>query len=233
MYKVIYDNKVIDVIKYPIYLRFLPYDNVVTTGQATAHGVACSDGDTYFALSAEGLALHPKIKLVTMQEIEETEYADLLAKLNQGQEILNESQELLNAKSSRIAALSSLCKAKIYAGFTILLSDGNEHAFKLTAEDQLNLLRIEAQLVNPEQDTFIYHSTNQPCRAFSRDDMRKIINAANLHTLYHTTYFNVAKQYINTLSNIEDIHKFTYGTNLSGFVTDKSISYILNRGENV
>lgn len=233
MYKIIYDNKVIDVIKYPIYLRFLPYDNVVTTGQTTAHGVACSDGDTYFALNAEGLALHPKIKLVTMQEIEETEYTDLLAKLNQGQEVLNESKELLNAKASRIAALSSLCKAKIYAGFTILLSDGTEHAFKLTAEDQLNLLRIEAQLINPQQDTFIYHSTNQPCRAFSRDDMRKIINAANLHTLYHTTYFNVAKQYINSLSNIEDILKFTYGTNLSGFVTDKSISYILNRGENV
>jgi hypothetical protein len=110
-----------------------------------------------------------------------------------------------------------------------LLSDYESYNFKLTAEDQLNLISIEGQL-NAGAETVIYHATGQPCRVFSRDDMLKVIKAFRQHVTYHTTYFNVAKQYINSLTDIEKINQFSYGTDVSGVVTDKSIKQILMTG---
>jgi hypothetical protein len=63
--------------------------------------------------------------------------------------------------------------------------------------------------------------------------MLKIISTFKRHTLYHTTYFNVAKQYINSLVNIEKVNTFTYGTDVSEVVKDAVIKRILKNGENL
>ena len=101
--------------------------------------------------------------------------------------------------------------------------------FRLTTEDQLNLMSIESQL-NAGAKTIVYHATNQPCRIFSRKDMLKIISTFKRHTLYHTTYFNVARQYINSLVDIEKITTFIYGNDVSEATEDKTIKQILKTG---
>jgi hypothetical protein len=101
--------------------------------------------------------------------------------------------------------------------------------FKLTAEDQLNLLSIENQLTLGAK-TFIYHATNEPCRIFIRNDMERIIKAFRKHILYHTTYFNIAKQYINSLVDIDKVNNFTYGANVVSSATDPAIAKILKNG---
>jgi hypothetical protein len=93
-------------------------------------------------------------------------------------------------------------------------------------------MSIEGQL-NAGAETFIYHATNQPCRFFSREDMTKIISTFKRYTLYHTTYFNVAKQYINSLVDIEKANTFTYGTDVSEVVDDIVIKQILKNGGNL
>ena len=82
----------------------------------------------------------------------------------------------------------------------------------------------------PVRETVVYHAINQPCRIFSRDDMVKVIKAFSQHTTYHTTYFNAAKQYINSLTDMEKINRFDYGTDVSATVKDRVIKQILRNG---
>jgi hypothetical protein len=99
----------------------------------------------------------------------------------------------------------------------------------LTAEDQLNLLSIENQL-KAGASSVLYHATGMPCKLFYREDMLKVIAAFRKHVLYHTTYFNVAKQYINTLTDAKKIETFAYGTDVSFATDDSTIKRIL-RGD--
>lgn len=231
MYKVIYDNKIIDVLRYPTYLMFLNNGNVTTTGQTSAQGVAGSDGDTLYALTKEALKVRPTLKLVTLYEITEAEYDALKVKLDGGEKVSADDSELTKAKTTKISILSQQCRAKIINGFSIELSDGIVQSFKLTTEDQLNLMRLEAQLRDGTNDIFIYHATNEPCKVFSATDLQKLLNAMYKHTNYHTTYFNVAKQYVNSLEDVESVQLFTYGTDVSSIVTDPVIKQILKRGD--
>ena len=140
---------------------------------------------------------------------------------------VNESM-LANAKRDKISSLSSQCNSIIVAGFSIKLSDGNIYTFKLTTEDQLNLMLIENRLAAGD-NVFIYHSAGQPCRFYCREDMQKIIAAFRKHVLYHTTYFNAAKQYIKSATDIDKVNLFSYGMDVSSFI-DPALRYIIKNG---
>jgi hypothetical protein len=77
------------------------------------------------------------------------------------------------------------------------------------------------------EDSFIYHATGDTCRIYSRKDMSKIIDAYKKHNLYHTTYFNAAKQYILGLSDIEKVRTFNYGDDISASVNDSVLKNIV------
>lgn len=230
MYKVIYNNKVIDVLRYPTYVRFLNFNQVTTTGRTTAQGVAGSDGDTLFGLTPEAVKKRPALKLVTLEEISEQEYDKLKALLDKGTVVSADESELTKAKALKIATLSNQCKAKIIAGFTVELSDGEAQEFRLTMEDQLNLIRLSAQLNDGVTEVFVYHATGQPCKVFTKADMAKVVSAAWMHMTFHTTYFNIAKQYINACTSIEEVQQFNYGMDVSSSTNDSIIKQILKRG---
>jgi hypothetical protein len=63
--------------------------------------------------------------------------------------------------------------------------------------------------------------------------MIKIINTFRTYILYHTTYFNAAKQYVNSLTNIEKVNLFTYGMDVSEAVQNTTLRRILKSGGNV
>jgi hypothetical protein len=229
MYKIIQNDKVVDVIQQPRFLRFLSSGHIAFTDRSSAQGIIGSDNITLYSfkpVSRKGVSV-ASIEKITLEE-----FNRLQGLLNSNQEISADESALAIAKCETIKRLSNQCKSKITAGFSVVLSDGETYSFKLTTEDQLNLMSIEGQL-NAGAETFIYHATNQPCRFFLREDMLKIISTFKRHTLYHTTYFNVAKQYINSLVNIEKVNTFTYGTDVSEVVKDAVIKRILKNGENL
>jgi hypothetical protein len=230
IYKVVYNNKIIDVIKYPIYLRFLNFGHVTTTGRTSAQGIVASDGDTIYALSEEAAKIRPDAKLVKIIKITAEEFDVLKAKLDQKEIVNEDDSELAKAKRIKIASLSRQCNSQIVSGFTVVLADGEEKHFKLTTEDQLNLMVIEAQLLNTQSECFIYHATDLPCVVMSRTDMARIVKAARAHQLYHTTYFNFAKQYVNSLTDLRAVHEFTYGTDVSSIADDNILKQILRNG---
>ena len=63
--------------------------------------------------------------------------------------------------------------------------------------------------------------------------MAKIINTFKQHIQYHTTYFNVAKQYITSLQDLKKVCNFTYGDDVSCIVKDTVIRQILKTGGNL
>lgn len=229
MYKIIQDNKIIDIVNIPRFVKFLSSGHIAITDKASAQGIVGSDQETIYSFGPVG---QQNFSIVTIAEIDTEEFSRLQSLLNSGQEISADESALEIAKREVIKRLSNICKYKITAGFSIRLSDENFYDFKLTTEDQLNLMTIENQ-INSGAESFIYHATDQPCRFFNREDMIKIIKSFKQYTLYHTTYFNAAKQYIKSLVDIEKIKLFTYGTDISDTVTDKVIKQILKNGGNL
>lgn len=224
MYKIIQNNKVIDVVKYPQFVSFLASGHITMTDKTSAEGIVGSDNKTVYSF----IQL-PNYDTVTIEEVNLEELEGLQSLLGSGQKLIADDTVLADTRRVALRKLSNQCKNKIISGFSVVLSDDKVYNFKLTTEDQLNLMSIEGQL-NAGAETFIYHATDLPCRVFSRDEMTKVINAFRQHITYHTTYFNVAKQYINSLIDIGKINEFAYGNDLSAYVNDSAIKQILKNG---
>lgn len=225
MYKIICNNKVIDVVKHPKYTRFLSSGHIALTDKTSAHGIVGSDNKTIYSFVTD-----KQFPVVTIEEINTVEeFERLSCLLNSDQEVYADESALANAKRKKISELSAICKDKITAGFTIKLSDDTNHVFALTTEDQLNLIYIESRLITGDAN-FVYHATNQPCKIYGRTDMQKIVEAFRKHVLYHTTYFNTAKQYINALDDADVVNLFSYGTDVSNMVKNPAIKQILLDG---
>ena len=226
MYKIIYDGQVIDVVRNPKFLRFLSSGCVAITDKTSAQGIVGSDTETIYSFAP---LADTAIRVVSIENIDIYEFNRLHSLLNSGKLASVAECELRHAKDAKIQVLSDTCKIKILNGFNISLSDHKDYSFRLTAEDQLNLLSLENQLA-AGAETFVYHATGLPCQVFTRDDMKKIILAYRKHVLYHTTYFNAAKQYINSSTDLEQISTFVYGVDISGVVADPVLRQILLDG---
>lgn len=226
MYKVIQDDKVLDVIKHPNFIRFLASGHIAMTDKNSAQGLIGSDNETLYCFTP---IKDRELPVVRLKKITEEEFSRLDSLLNSGKVVSADETSLSKAKREKLATLSNDCKNKITAGFTIRLSDCTQ-SFKLTTEDQINLMQIENQITTGEE-YFIYHATNMPCKIYSKEDMYKIVRAFRKHVLYHTTYYNVVKQYINSLTDIEAINMFYYGLDISDTVSDVILKQILKNGD--
>ena len=54
-------------------------------------------------------------------------------------------------------------------------------------------------------------SFGEECDFYTAEEINEIIDTANAFKIYHTTYYNALKGYINSLEIIEDIAAVTYG----------------------
>lgn len=225
-YKIKQNGKVIDVVCNPSFVKFLASGHIAITDKSSAQGIVGSDMATIYSFGVESKFSKAT---VTISEVCVNEFNRLNGLLNSDNKLSKEEKELHAAQNVKIAELSNICNAKITAGFSVRLKDKNIYSFKLTTNDQINLLNLENQL-NTGADTFIYHSTDCPCRVFNRDDMKKIIKSYREHVLYHTTYFNVAKQYVKSLAELAKVNAFTYGSDITWFTKESAIKQILKNG---
>lgn len=226
MYSIVYEGKIIDVIQNPTFIKVLPSGHVAFTDKSSANGIKGSDDKTLYTFEA---TCREGIKVVTINEISENEFNRLKCLLNSNQKITADKDTLDTAINNAISSLSEACNAKITEGFSLRLSDSKKHTFSLTTEDQLNLLNLENQL-NSGAQSFIYHAAGEPCQVFTREDFIKIIKAYRKHVLFHTTYFNVAKQYLKSLTDVDKVFNFYYGMSITWKAKDSTIQKILQDG---
>ena len=116
-------------------------------------------------------------------------------------------------RSSKITEMSRICNQVIEAGFDLQLSDGNTHHFSLTTQDQINLISLGSMAANG-MEAIPYHADGEICRFYTAEEITTILAQATAFKIYHTTYYNALKNYINSLDTIEAIAAITYGIEL-------------------
>ena len=209
MYKVIYDNVVIDVLENVKYGKYLTKSkHVVTSSRASANCIISSNNQDKYHLKGVPYPDGSNFKSVSLVKIDENEYNELISKFTKNKKSITESG-LRNVKNNKIKEMSDICHQTIVNGTNIILSDRHSHHFELSIEDQINLLEIK-YLIDKGETSFIYHETNCLSKEYSLKDMKKIIDELFEFKQKNLIHFNKLKNHINNLSNINDVTNVTY-----------------------
>lgn len=112
-------------------------------------------------------------------------------------------------RSAKINQMSMICRSTIEAGIDLELR-GEIHHFSLDTQDQLNLISLSAMAQT--QSLIPYHADGEACIFYTNEEINEIVETATSFKIYHTTYYNALKGYINALDTIEEIGAITYGT---------------------
>lgn len=149
-----------------------------------------------------------KEAIKTNQMMEEEEEEEIVPTVIP-EESIDESIEFL--QTSKIAEMSYKCHQIIEAGFDLTLRN-KVHHFSLDTQDQLNLMTLGTMAQTSNE--IPYHADGEPVIFYTVEEIQQIIAAANAHKIYHTTYYNALKSYINSLKTIEEIAAVTYGMSI-------------------
>lgn len=171
-------------------------------------------------------------EIANISVISEDEYKQLLEAIDKGEEIsipieadniieandnviVNEEEiiTLEYLKTQKIKEMNHICNQTITNGFDITLSDGKEHHFSLTTQDQLNLITLSA-MVSAGETTIPYHADGELCKHFSINDIENVIHTATIFKTYHTTYYNSLKKFIESIQDRNEVSNIYYGVTI-------------------
>lgn len=139
--------------------------------------------------------------------VPDTIYSDMNVIIPEELEEENPSIDFI--RSSKLNEMSYTCRQTIENGFDLELR-GETHHFSLDTQDQLNLISLSAMMQT--QELIPYHADGEECIFYTAAEMSQIVATATQFKIYHTTYYNALKTYINALDTIEAIAEITYGT---------------------
>lgn len=139
---------------------------------------------------------------------------------------LSEEVTIEFMRNLKINEMSKECHKVIENGIDIEIRGEQKH-FSLNTEDQINLINLG---ILAQTESYIpYHADGEECIFYSPTEINQIITAANKLKIYHTTYYNALKSYINSLESINEIKEITYGIQIpEEFQTDVLKSIINN-----
>lgn len=118
-----------------------------------------------------------------------------------------------DVKAAKLQELSEACHAAIVAGFDVKLSDGKDHHFSMTVEDQLNINALFGLIAGGTVQV-PYHADGEPCRYFSAAEFMSIAEAATAHKTYHESYYNSLKSYVASKRTEASVAAIVYGTDI-------------------
>jgi len=119
---------------------------------------------------------------------------------------------LETVQANKLAELSEACSKVIIAGCDVTLSSCAGH-IALTAEDQINL-STAMSAVEQGAAGYPYHLDGQLCAIFPGEDITAMAQAATVHKLYHTTYYNHLAAWVRRCKSVEEVQAITYGSEL-------------------
>lgn len=220
MYKIIYNNIILDVMRKINYCKYLQRSGrTFLTDAVSANCIVSSDGSEVYHLA--GTPPMPEgYKSVTIVPIEKEEYDYLMSLLTKGEHL---EQDLISARERKIAEMSEASRYVIYAGTDITLSDGNTYHFSFTDQDQsqIGLLAVSAKTAamlemlgkstNETGKDYPWHPDGGDCIFYSREDMITIGNAMQNYITHQNSYFHALRNYIQSMNNPLEISEITYG----------------------
>ena len=220
MYKILYNNLTIDVMRKITYCKYMQRSGrTLLTDFVSANCIVSSDGSEVYHLA--GTPSMPEgYKTVNIVRIDREEYDYLTSLIAKGEPI---KEDLLKAREDKIAELSIASRNAIYAGTDIALSDGVTYHFSFTDQDQsqIGLLAISAktavmlemlgQSTNETGKDYPWHPDGGDCIFYSREDIITIGTAMQNYITYHNSYFHALRNYIQSMNNPLKISEMTYG----------------------
>ena len=224
MYKVLYDNITIDVLKKPIYCRYLPSGRTLRTDKVSANCIVSSDGSGFYHLVGTP-ALPEEYKSVELISIDPDEYDYLQSLVSEGKPI---DIDLCQARAIKIEEMSAMSERIIHAGTDITLSDGVTYHFSFSDQDQFQIGFLataakNAQMLEsiglPTNETgkdYPWHADGGDCIFYSRADMITIGSTMQNYITYHNSYFHALRNYIQNMHNPLKIMEIKYGVNVPG-----------------
>ena len=220
MYKILYNNITIDVMRKIKYCKYLQRSaRTILTDAVSANCIVSSNGSEVYHLA--GTPSMPEgYKSVMIVPIGKAEYEYLTSLIAKGQPI---EADLISAREKKISEMSEASEATIHAGTNITLSDGVTYHFSFTDQDQsqIGLLTITAktaamlemlgQATNETGKDYPWHPDGGDCIFYSREDMITVGTAMQNYITYHNSYFHALRNYIQSMNNPLKISEITYG----------------------
>ncbi len=129
-----------------------------------------------------------------------------------------EKLNLPETKAIIKSRLNDSCQKAIFSGVDVTLSTGETQHFSFTDQDQNN---IESAALLVMKDPSIaelpypYHGDTKRCMLYNSADILNLYVQMKLKITQETTYCNLIKSYVDTLSTTEEVTAITYGTPLS------------------
>lgn len=114
---------------------------------------------------------------------------------------------------SKLSVINLACNVAIVAGCDVPLTDGNVEHFSLSETDQINLSAAVAA-VQAGAAAYPYHADGELCKLYPADDIVLIGTAATKHKLYHTTYCNHLRAWVQRVETVEELDTIYYGAEL-------------------
>lgn len=127
------------------------------------------------------------------------------------------SMTLQELKDWRISQINSAGSSDIYSGDFVELSDGTTRLFEYSQKDQANLESYLALILAADDREHLYiayHGQNEKCRQYSYIDIVLIYFTLSMKKLRVFTYVNMLRDWVRTMTDIEQVRDITYGVEL-------------------
>lgn len=133
---------------------------------------------------------------------------------------------LTAAKEKLIDTMSQICNATITAGFNITLSDGETYHFSLELTDQI-MISLLANKATSGQTVVPWHADGEECRFFSQEDIALINSTMENLVIYHETYFNSIRRWIQSVESTDELSAIHYGDEIPAEYQSEVLQSIL------
>lgn len=111
-------------------------------------------------------------------------------------------------QNKKIKQMSEQCRSVIISGIIF-----NDERYSLEIEDQLNLMSLIEDVKNGATQV-PYHANGENCRFYTAQEFTELVDACTRYKIYHESYYNSLRNYINNLTTEEEINNIFYGINI-------------------
>ena len=118
------------------------------------------------------------------------------------------SVDITVLQNKKIKQMSEQCRSVIISGITF-----NDKRYSLEIEDQLNLMSLIEDVKNGATQV-PYHANGENCRFYTAQEFTELVDACTRYKIYHESYYNSLRNYINNLTTEEEINNIFYGINI-------------------
>ena len=128
-----------------------------------------------------------------------------------------DSMTIDELKDYKIGLINTAGSQDIYSGDFVELSDKTTKIFSYSQHDQANLESYLALILaaDDRENLYIaYHGQNETCRQYNYIDIVLIYFTLSMKKLRVFTYVNMLRDWIKTMSDIEQVKNIQYGTAL-------------------